>query len=314
MSFVINGKSIDVGLRDEDMQNMIVLPNNIDDVSIMFPIFKLENESYYSIDIANNDNPELFAEEPVLQWDEIQDDGVYVWIIGLNHQGEITLWAKKVRTVQEIQTKHINIVKELLRDGFITSILFAGELNKMMDEISFNVLSGTFMTNNSDKYVKGRSKYLQKNHARIIRIITNILDTLLQPTFIINDDNIKTFINIPMTADVLQRYRRNGANVYKYPNEDTAYEYRDENVSGKIARRDILIKQIERFKKMGFDTTDIENDIKKIDEQPPKSIYLLGKNDALGRKRKTKKRKTKTKKRLTVKNRKSRKGMFRNIN
>lgn len=39
MSFVINGNTIDVGLIDEDMQNMIVLPNNINDVSIMFPIF-----------------------------------------------------------------------------------------------------------------------------------------------------------------------------------------------------------------------------------------------------------------------------------
>ena len=88
-------------------------------------------------------------------------NGVYVWILGRNMQGEQDLWMIKSLSKQEIGTKHIDIVLRSkdkinagLSDHVIQCIQYAGEMSiEMHDNDKFvyvNLLSGTYMDGKID--------------------------------------------------------------------------------------------------------------------------------------------------------------------
>jgi hypothetical protein len=90
---------------------------------------------------------------PILSKDDINggEDGVYAWIIGSNSidpTNTLTMYCIQVYTINEIGTKHINMMNELCagHDDFtIDKMYYAGEFIKKNNEIKYNFLSGSFM-------------------------------------------------------------------------------------------------------------------------------------------------------------------------
>lgn len=70
-------------------------------------------------------------------------DGVYTWFIFTDKKGKSHFVAKKALTIQEISTKHSNIISDILDN--LETIHYAGEFNKRCNSIDINFLSGTYM-------------------------------------------------------------------------------------------------------------------------------------------------------------------------
>jgi hypothetical protein len=81
--------------------------------------------------------------------DNVLQPGVYTWMITTDERNTPHLYVKKTLFLQEIQTKHSNIVYDLrnnTKEGNEGNIYYAGEL-KISDhrELNFNFLSGSYM-------------------------------------------------------------------------------------------------------------------------------------------------------------------------
>ena len=231
-----------------------------DSVDIAFKDFKIEKPGkpteYFRVDINNLENPRISEMNDLLVDDEIiADPGVYCWILGeITNPGETHIYAKKSESIQEIQSKHVNIVREIMLSDEVKGlhgcgfkVLYAGEVKVEINKkgrvsLEFNFLSGTFMADRPD--------ISSGNHADAINITLHYFATLVakdrlhQP--INYDGSFQTFITRKMTKDDILNYMSLGANVYRYPTEeafkDSSRLYRNKmNEYGKQQRLQNMI-------------------------------------------------------------------------
>ena len=296
---------------------------------IMFPEFKINN-FFYSIEIDNKNNPMLIEISPILEWDEILGQpGVYCWLIGKDNNGRINLWAKKADSVQEVQTKHFNIIQELGEN--ITTILFAGELRhnernmetelRQHSSLEFNLLSGTFMSP-SGISSQERLQYITDHQEHIVDVIKTIISENTgipkenikynQEVEIMNNrQRPKSYITQPMTLELLQTYKNNGAKIYKYPTQEIADFYRNNSrvINGRIfALKQTIATQTGRKNMEGL-VQNAEAELKQKEQiladrilyliPPEKNISARGRKKTVSKKNKktnkNKNKKTKTK-------------------
>jgi hypothetical protein len=203
------------------------LPSGVD---IQYKDFKIEKPGkpteFFRVDINNLENPRISEMNALLLDDEIiADPGVYCWVLGeITNPGETHIYAKKSESIQEIQSKHINIVREVmlstdLKDvhecGF--KILYAGEVKVEINKkgsvsLEFNFLSGTFMAERDD--------ISSRNIADAINITLYYFATILGTRRINYDGSYETFITRQMRKDDILNYMSLGANIYRYPTEE----------------------------------------------------------------------------------------------
>jgi hypothetical protein len=102
-------------------------------------------DSYYHFEILEEHLECLMNQIPLIRNQELENasDGVYTWFIFTDKQGQLQFVSKKALTVQEITTKHGNIVLSLLKE--LQTIHYAGEFRKIGDNVEINFLSGTYM-------------------------------------------------------------------------------------------------------------------------------------------------------------------------
>jgi len=227
-------------------------------VSIDNALFQLPNDNrYYAIEIPHKNKEKIQEMTPLLIDDEIlsADDGVYTYIIGTNLlTDEVHIWYKKVHSIQEIETKHTNIVEACEQTyfkivngyeisetdkkyGVIDYIIYAGEIRKMTECFEINLISGSYMLNvvnstNPCDYV--------------VNDIVSLFYRKLKISVII-DITGKTFITeseYRMTAELLEKYVRSGANVYIFSAKQQAMKYlnRKINMAKLKARYDIALR------------------------------------------------------------------------
>ena len=293
----------------EEFQPQQITDYNLSHGSIAYSLFQLENDpsSFYLIDIDKH-----------LEFDKIitllkdsdiftEDDGVFTWIIGtqlndnLTSNGpptscdpsELHLWSKKVKSIQEIRTKHLDIIisslsnkniissneadkediKDALYDGVIDYILYAGELMKktVIENgiekciLTINFLSGTYMSGivdaeNPNQYTKDCIENVFMNIAREKDLNLNI--------DIRFDTSVETFINnkYKMTLPLLQEFIYRGAKVYKFLNKSDALVMRDKPLN--LAKLQGYLSMYERMKNNNL----IQDTLNKINELNSKNI------------------------------------------
>jgi len=116
------------------------------------------------------------------------EPGVYVWVISSDTSGSIHLYAKKTIFVQEIQTKHHNIIYDLQNDKdpgiVLNELYYAGELQVDGDvkQINLNFLSGSYMLDRTPQTDELRKPVL------------NFFKDMFPKYEIIYDNSMKTYI------------------------------------------------------------------------------------------------------------------------
>lgn len=205
------------------------LPSGVD---IQYKDFKIEKPGkpteFFRVDINNLENPRISEMNHLLEGDEIiAEPGVYCWVLGeITNPGETHIYAKKSESIQEIQSKHINIVREIMLSDSVKDvhdcgfkILYAGEVKVEINKkgrvsLEFNFLSGTFMADRDDMS--------EGKVADAINITLYYFATIFGRDKIENiryDGSYQTFITRKMTKDDILNYMSLGANIYRYPTE-----------------------------------------------------------------------------------------------
>jgi hypothetical protein len=100
---------------------------------------------YYHFIMSEEQQRCLLEKIPVIRNFELLEasDGVYTWFVFRNKQGKPQFVAKKVLTIQEITTKHGQILGNVFDE--LDSVHLAGEFIKKGNNIEINFLSGTYM-------------------------------------------------------------------------------------------------------------------------------------------------------------------------
>ena len=239
-----------------------------DDVDIAFKDFKIENpgnpSEYFRVDIPHLENPRISKMDDLLVDDEIiADPGVYCWVLGeITNPGETHIYAKKSGTIQEIQSKHANIVREVMLSDEVKGvhecgfkILYAGELRVEINKrglvsLEFNFLSGTFMADRED-IIKGHV-------ADAIDITLYYFATIFKTNRIKYDGSYKTFVTRKMTKDDILNYMALGANIYRFSTEEAFKE------SSRLDRKKLneIIKQQQLLGIINYRNTSQEDKAK----------------------------------------------------
>jgi hypothetical protein len=201
-----------------------------DDVDIGFKDFKIEkpgkDTEYFRIDIPHLENPRISEMNSLLEGDEIiAEPGVYCWVLGeITNPGETHIYAKKSESIQEIQSKHANIVREVMLSDEVKGvhecgfkILYAGELRVEINKrgrvsLEFNFLSGTFMADRDDMS--------EGKVADAINITLYYFANIFHPERIKYNGTYQTFVTRKMTKDDILNYMELGANIYRYTTEE----------------------------------------------------------------------------------------------
>lgn len=277
-----------------------ITENNISHAAIAYNLFQLENDSsFYLIDVDNhldfNNIITLLKDSDIFT----EDDGIFTWIIGtqLNNNltsngppiscnpSELHLWCKKVKSIQEIRTKHLDIltsslsnkniilsneadkddIKDALNEGVIDYLLYAGELIKQtiiengIEKciLTINFLSGTFMNGvvnsiNPSQYTKECITNLFVNIVKEEELNLN-LDIHF-------DTSSQTFINQKMTLPLLNEFIYRGAKVYKFLNKSDAMTFKNKALN--LARLQASLAMYERMNNSDL----IQQTLNKINE------------------------------------------------
>uniref|UniRef100_A0A6C0LSQ5 Uncharacterized protein n=1 Tax=viral metagenome TaxID=1070528 RepID=A0A6C0LSQ5_9ZZZZ len=100
---------------------------------------------FYHFEMSDDKQQCLREQIPLLWNNDITkaSDGVYTWFIFTDTKNKSQFVAKKALTIQEISTKHSNIISDILDD--LQTIHYAGEFKKTCNSIEINFLSGTYM-------------------------------------------------------------------------------------------------------------------------------------------------------------------------
>ena len=127
-------------------------------VSIEKNVFEYNNKWYVIYKKCDNMNNQVIENlSPLLVLDNPDnnnlDTGVYVWVIATDKDDNIHLYAKKTLFLQEIQTKHNNLVYDLQNNKLpnirFNELYYAGELQinneEELKKLNFNFLSGSYM-------------------------------------------------------------------------------------------------------------------------------------------------------------------------
>ncbi len=204
-----------------------------EEVGIQYEKFIIGDYGYI-IDIDNHTNKEVSKITPILTDADAAggEDGVYCWIVGSSDSDkQRRFFCIRVISPQEIQTKHINMVRELCVEsesinpllGSINKYYYAGEFLKKpiescssgggesCSEININFLSGTFMVDKINATSPSED---------VIKDVTEIFKKVFPPGSQINIDTTgQTFITnsspyIQMTEAKIYDYIAAGATVY----------------------------------------------------------------------------------------------------
>jgi hypothetical protein len=175
-------------------------------------------DSFYHFEMSTEQQKCLMKQIPLIRNQELTNasDGVYTWFIFTDKQGDLQFVSKKVLTVQEITTKHANIVSSLL--GELQTIHYAGEFMKIDDNIEINFLSGTYMQGQFEQFKDSERLDEIKNDAVVFLndafngslLFTN---QTVMDTFITTENILYTRENIKLLLDCgvsIKRFEKAG--------------------------------------------------------------------------------------------------------
>jgi hypothetical protein len=172
---------------------------------------------YYYIKSTPKRSPFIDKITYILEGDElISEPGVYTYIIVKNPKNnKPILFSKRVISLQEIQTKHNDLLSDLYdKLGLdITSLYYAGEMLLEMKGdtifLKFNYLSGTYMQGIIDP----------DDPKQNVEVVIEILQHELKYPNIIYEyiPGLQTFITshrVPLTLSIIQDLLHAGADIY----------------------------------------------------------------------------------------------------
>ena len=169
------------------------------------------------------------------------------------------IWTRPSLTVQEINTKHMNILTDsdsrydeiinsfnnnipidnlTLYNGIIDQIFYAGELHKNGNQATINFLSGTYMTGVIS---------CSSPSPEVIECITNFFRKLNMSCTV--DTSCKTLITDPMTREMLDAHIRAGdLEVYVFDSEADAsgLDTRELKISRLLGKKAMVERQAAR--------------------------------------------------------------------
>ena len=182
------------------------------------------NGNYYHFEMSEWQKKCLRQFLPVVRNRQLINalDGVYTWFIFTDKKGLRQVVAKRALSVQELSTKHSDIISDIKDD--LATIHYAGEFLKTGDNIEINFLSGTYMA----ALFEGRSvDEITTIEKEVIRFLNNTFDGELSFT---NQQPAITFItveNIEYTRENLQTLLDCGAEIKRFDDFKTCRKYRD---------------------------------------------------------------------------------------
>jgi len=164
---------------------------------------------------------------------QTSSDGVYTWVLFTDNDGEYQFVAKKVLTIQELSTKHNDIVADVFDEIF--TIHFAGELLKKDGNMEINFLSGSLMA----------GPFEGMTPLEVLDIHNEAIEFLNQRfnlTFT-NQREVKTLIttdNVVYTHDNIQLLLQSGAEIKRFKTRKlcTTYENRIKDEMTAIVRHE----------------------------------------------------------------------------
>lgn len=261
-------------------------PQKIDAISqgmIPFNLFQLRNDpSYYTIELESGTDQELFLQNlgfekmnSLLEDDDIftGDEGVYTWIIGtklnrnLQSDGEpascdvskLHLWCKKTQSLQELRTKHADIIYSSLSKknyeefdvdyNIIDYLVYAGEftLKRINDKYSIliNFLSGTFMSDVVD--AKNPSYYTKECVTNVFKKFAEDYGINPNDVQIIFDTSLKTYINdeYQMSESLMNQFIHRGVRIYRFPNKQEALTVKNKALN--LVKLNSILQMYERM-------------------------------------------------------------------
>jgi hypothetical protein len=186
------------------------------------------NDDYYYIKSVPNRSEYIDKITYPLRGDEIiAESGIYIYVIvGHPITNEPLLFAKRTLSIQEIQTKHMELLSDIV-DKLkipITTLYYAGEIMVEINTdniiVKFNFLSGTYMED------KINPDDPQGNDVRVIEILKrNIgqLNSSDKPILYEYLPGIKSLINnqnLPVSMDLITNLLYSGAEIYKLSKEN----------------------------------------------------------------------------------------------
>jgi hypothetical protein len=321
-------------------------PQKVDDIpsqgAIPFNLFQLMGDpSYYMIELESGTDQTFLQNlgfekiNPLLEDDDIYtgDEGVYTWIIGtklnrnLQSDGEPTscdvsklhLWCKKTQSVQEIRTKHADIIYSSISKknyeefdveyNIIDYLLYAGELvlKRMNDKynILINFLSGTYMSDVVN--AENPSNYTKECVTNVFKKFSEDYGINANDVQIIFDTTLKTNINdeYQMTESLMDQFIHRGAKIYKFENKQEALAVKNKTLN--LARLNSTLPVYERIgnQQLIQDTLSKIRDLESINKENYR--FNLKPIRYGGTKKKRKNKRNKKRKTITKKNKKSKK-------
>jgi len=165
-------------------------------------------DKYYYVNIDNVNQDTLYSHQPLLVNQELynKDDGIYVYMIGKNKADQyITLVSIKVITINELGTKHKNIL-ERLHGIYFDEVIYAGEFIKKGNNIHYNFFSGTYM----DGVVDATNPDIE--HTSNVDHVFEFLG--FNPSFI--KESIIKLKNLHLTMNEVNQLIKYGAKVFEY--------------------------------------------------------------------------------------------------
>jgi len=284
--------SIGINLSSLDMESIYV-------IGYSNTTFKIRDKFYIIKEIIDDKN-QINSLITLFKNDEFKGsgNGVFTYVIGTEYNIDLNektikknellnicdinkmhLWCKHSSTIQEIETKHAHILKNLknnfdnifnelnkygnvdptlLHDNSIDQLYYAGEMkyDSNKNELYINFLSGTFMTGILD---------CKNPPQQTIDYVTFFFKNKIGIDNLIIDTSCETYITQNMTIEDLNKYVQKGLSVVFFDNKNDAEKYNNKNseINKLINQRNI---QENILKKISNSSSAMEN-INKINNK-----------------------------------------------
>ena len=183
------------------------------------------NDDYYYINSVPNRSEYIDKITYPLTGDEIiAEPGIYIYVIvGDPITNEPLLFAKRTLSLQEIQTKHMELLSDIA-DKFeipITTLYYAGEIMVEINTdkiiVKFNFLSGTYMED------KIHPNDPQGNDVRVIEILKRNIgetDKPIRYEYLPGFQSLINNQNLHVSMDFITDLLHSGAEIYKLSKEN----------------------------------------------------------------------------------------------